>query len=128
MQVLRKYRSFMSLQLICRPFIFPTHLSLVQPIRRELLFSSTQLLTPSTSEHLGNINERLLAVLPRGAGILSPFTEVLPMAIQSVAELGMGPRNPGLQPSALTTVLFLCSFYELDTCLLVEDHQTAIRW
>lgn len=128
MQALRMYRSFMSLQLIYRLFICPTHLSLVQPIRRDSLSSSTQFLTPSTSEYLGNINEYLIAVFPQGARTLSPFTEGLPMAIQSVAELGMGPRNPGLQPSVLTTVLFLCSFYELDTCLLVEDHQTAIRW
>lgn len=102
----------MSIQLICRPFITPIHLtasSLALPIHNSCFSSSTKLLVPNAFEHLSDINEHILTTFPWGAWILSPFTEDLPVAIQSVADLGRRPRNLVLQPSAVTTALFLCS-------------------
>lgn len=84
-------------------------LSLVLPTHNSCFSSSTKLLTPSEFKHLRDINEHILTPLPWGACILSPFTQDLTMAIQSVADLGRGPRNLVLQPSVLTTALFLCS-------------------
>lgn len=91
-------------------YTHPSHsLSLASPAHESCFSSSTKLLCPTAFEHLSNINEHILTRLPRGMWILSPCREDLPMAMQSVAELGMGPRNLVLQPRALTTVLFLCS-------------------
>lgn len=102
----------MSIQLICRPFITPIHLTasfLALPIHNSCFSSSTKLLVPNAFEHLSDINEHILTTFPWGAWILSPFTEDLPVAIQSVADLGRRPRNLVLQPNAVTTALFLCS-------------------
>lgn len=79
------------------------------PTHDSCFSSSTKLLIPNAFEHLSDINEHIFTTLPWGTWILSPFTEDLPIAIQSVADLGRGPRNLVLQPSALTTALFLCS-------------------
>lgn len=102
------YESIAHLQTI--HYTHPSHgLSPALPTHDSCFSSSTKLLVPNAFEHLGDTNEHILTTLPWGVWILSPFAEDLPMAIQSVADPGRGPRNLVLQPSVLTTALFLCS-------------------